>query len=184
MTPEVPGVTVVLADPTNYRQRPEPLDGNGYSMVVIHCTSGRADPMGPAQMWQQPHAGSSAHFVVGSDGSIVQCVPLRFSAYHAHTANAFSIGVEHTCRAPGTLGTGDQGLAPTDALYRASAKLVAYLLRAAGLTPDRNTTVRGHAEADSQTTHTGCPVLDGWQWDTYWPMLLEEFQALSVTAVA
>lgn len=183
MTPEVPGAIAVPADSTNYGARPRPILKNGYRRIVIHCTSGRADPMGPASMWQQPHAGSSAHFVVGQDGTVVQCVELCFAAYHAHSANADSIGVEHCARAAGTLSAADPGLPPSDACYRSSAKLVAYLLVAAGVQPDRSTTVLGHAEADPQTTHTLCPVGDGWNWETYWPLLIQEYIALTTAGV-
>jgi N-acetyl-anhydromuramyl-L-alanine amidase AmpD len=182
MTPEVPGAIVMLADPTNYRQRPEPMQTNGYVRLVSHGTSGREDPRNTATMFQQPNHGASSHFVIGepSPGQIiiVQCVPLRFAAFHAHEANADSVGIEHCIRAPGTLGSNDPGLAPSTALYQASAQLQAYLLKAAGLEPDRSSTVRGHAEVDTHTTHTVCPVGDGWDWSVFMPMLLDAFAAL------
>jgi N-acetyl-anhydromuramyl-L-alanine amidase AmpD len=174
---EVPGALWVAADFTNYGPRPQAQVSAGYSLIVIHITSGRADPMGPAKMWQKPGHGTSAHFVVGQDGTVVQCVPLRFAAQHAHNANSYSIGIEHCAREPGELSASDPGLPPSDALYRASAQLVAYLLKAAGLPPNRQH-VKGHAEADNRTTHTGCPDAAPWDWPRYMALVGDAYAAL------
>lgn len=176
MNAEVPGAIAVWADPTNYRPRPQAQEKAGYSLVIIHITSGRADPMGPARMWQEPWHGTSAHFVVGQDGTVIQCVPLKFAAQHAHSCNPYAVGIEHCAREPKELSASDPGLPPSDALYRASAKLVAYLLKAAGL-PVTRQFVKGHAEADNRTTHTGCPD-SVWQWDIYMPLVQAEFGKL------
>lgn len=185
---EVPRAIWIPTDPTNYGPRPQPFNANGYDFLVTHGTSGREDPRNTAAMFQQPHHGASSHFIIGEPTPgeiiIVQCVPLRFAAYHAHAANARSIGIEHCIRQPGVLGQNDPGLPPSPALYAASAWLQAYLLHAAGLQPDRRTTIRGHAECDPATTHTGCPTLDGWIWDDFWPMLSNEFDAQLPPAVA
>lgn len=183
MLPEVPVASrMILADRSNYGLRPATF--HGYSEVVIHCTDGheKAEPV--AQMFAKPLAGgkhAAAHFVTGQDGEVIQCVPLAFAAYHAHAANAYSVGVEHCARTPGELGKNDPGLPPSDALYAASARLVAYLLVAAHLPCDRDH-VKGHAEADPSTTHTRCPDGCGWDWDRYMSMVKVEYDKLSPPA--
>jgi N-acetyl-anhydromuramyl-L-alanine amidase AmpD len=102
---------------------------------------------------------------------------LAFAAFHAHDANSRSIGIEHCARTPGELGKTDVGLPPSDGQYRASAKLVAYLLTAAGLQPTREY-VMGHHEIDPKTTHTGCPDSCGWDWSYYINLVRLEFEAL------
>ncbi|MDO8794991.1 MAG: peptidoglycan recognition family protein [Vicinamibacterales bacterium] len=174
---EVPRSIWVPADPSRYRPRPQAQQIAGYSMVVIHGTSGRADPMGPANMWKKPGV-TSAHFVIGQNGTIIQCVPLRFAAQHAHSASAYSVGVEHCMREPGEFAASDPGLPPSDVLYKSSGWLTAYLLKAAGLQVNRQN-VKGHAEADSKTTHTGCPDACGWNWERYMIIVEDEYAALS-----
>jgi hypothetical protein len=66
---------------------------------------------------------------------------------------------------------------PTEAQYRASARLVAWLLRQYGIPCDREH-VLGHAEADTKTTHTSCPNAV-WDWEAYMTMLSEEVAALA-----
>lgn len=185
MGAEVPNVVWVPADPSNYRPRPQAQQGGPYRLIVIHITSGHGDPYGTASMWQQPsHDGkhTSAHFVVGQDGTTLQCVPLVMAAQHAHDANAYSIGIEHCAREPRELGVSDPGLPPSAPQLRASARLVAYLLKAAGLPPTRDY-VQGHAEADPKTTHTGCPDAAPWPWDDYMDMVAKEYGAIGGQAV-
>lgn len=169
---EVPMAKPAWAHPTNYRAGHR----TGYNRVVVHVTDGHPDALPVAQMWQQPNHGSSAHLVVGQAGEVYQAVRLKDVAWHAHAANWDSVGVEHCARSPGELKKGDPGLPPSDALYAASAKLVAYLLRAAGLQAVRHVTVLGHAEADPATTHKDCP--DGcWDWGKYMDLLSKEMAA-------
>lgn len=169
---EVPMAVPAWAHPTNYRT----AHRTGYNRVVIHVTDGHGSALAVAQMWQQPDHKSSAHFVVGQAGEAYQAVRLKDVAWHAHAANWDSVGVEHCARSPGELGRGDPGLPPSPALYATSAKLVAHLLKAAGLAAARGVTVIGHAAADPATTHADCP--DGaFDWAVYWPLLLQEMAA-------
>jgi len=178
MRPETPVASrFVLADSSNYTKRSKAF--NGYDLIIIHCTDGHANALPVAQMWQEPHHGSSAHFVIGQDGEIIQCVPLAYASYHAHSINERSIGIEHCARTPGELGKGDPGLKPTEVQYRKSAQIVAWLLVAAGLKPERGVTIKGHAEADPTTTHTRCPDGCGWDWDGYLAMVNEEYAKLA-----
>lgn len=171
---EVPGVIAMWSDPSNYGLRPQAQAGGTYRLVVVHITSGRPVAQNTASMWQQPNKKSSAHFVIGQDATIVQCVPLKFAAWHAHQANAYSVGVEHCAREPNepSFPAGDPGLPLSPEQRQKSAWLVAYLLKAAGLPVDRQH-VMGHNEADPATTHTLCPtgVAGGWDWPSYMTMV-------------
>jgi N-acetyl-anhydromuramyl-L-alanine amidase AmpD len=170
---EVPNSELVLADPTNYRT----AQRTGYDLITIHCTDGHEKAIPVAEMWQEPNHGSSAHFVIGQDGRVLQCVRLKDVAYHAHNANTTSVGIEHCARTPGELGPKDLGLPPSKAQYAASARLVAWLCRAAGLPPDR-TSVRGHAEVDTKTSHQQCPIGCGWDWTFYIGLVQLEYEKL------
>lgn len=144
-----------------HKGRPAP-----WNLIVVHCTDGHGAARPVADMWREPHHGSSAHFVIGQLGEIVQAVRLTDTAFHAHGANGRSIGIEHCCRTPGELGPKDTGLLPSAVQLESAAKLVAYLCRLAGLVPSRDV-IRGHAEVDSVTTHTGCPTSAGIDLDAY-----------------
>ena len=59
---------------------------------------------------------------------------------------------------------------PTDTQYSESAALVATCARSTASTPDR-TTIIGHREADTGTSHTSCP--DGaWDWDHFMELVV------------
>src|SRR5579872_7376945 len=146
MTAEIPNVLWVPADPSRFHTRASSMRGL-YDLVIIHITDGHGVAMDTATSWQTPGS-TSAHFVVGQDGTAIQCVPLRCAAQHAHDLNSHSVGIEHGCRTPGELGPNDQGLPPNDVLYQKSAFITAYLLKAAGLPPTRDY-VKGHKEADA-----------------------------------
>src|SRR5271168_4489565 len=135
-------------------------------------------------MWQQPGHGSSAHFVIDQDGSILQCVNLSDSAYHAHARNIVSVGVEHCARSPGELSPDDPGLPVSNAQYASSAKLVAWLCNLGSFAPTREN-IMGHAEADLKTTHADCPtgVAGGWDWDAFMLLVQDEFQQYEATTV-
>lgn len=175
-------VSWVPADPSNYHAAAR-LPGAEYDLVVIHCTDGHARAESVAEMWQKANHGgkhSSAHYVIGQDGAVIQCVALADVAWHAHdAANVHSVGIEHCARTPGELGHDDPGLPPSEALYESSAKLVAWLLWRASLeTVDLRSIIRGHAEVDPKTTHTRCPLGCGWEWEKYLLMVRAELDAL------
>ena len=71
------------------------------------------------------HAHASSHFVVSRSGRIVQLVHLSDIAWHAGNwrMNVRSVGIEHE-------GWTDDPAGFTEAQYRASARLTAYLLSA------------------------------------------------------
>jgi N-acetyl-anhydromuramyl-L-alanine amidase AmpD len=149
---EYPGALWMPADASNFRAN----RSLAVNLIVIHVTDGHADPRGTARMWQTPHHGSSAHFVIGQDGTIVQSVKLSDVAFHAHAANWHSIGIEHSARSPREWDATDAGMPPTAVQLAASAKLVAWLCKRFNLPLTRGA-VKGHAEADPASTHADCP---------------------------
>lgn len=181
MIAEVPNAIMIPAHPRNYSDE----ERTTYDLIVIHCTDGRELAANVAHMWTRGDLKkrSSAHFVVGQAGELVQCVRLRHVAFHAHEANERSIGIEHCARTPGEFERPpvnwrhDPGLPPSEALYATSARLTAWLLMAAGLPVDR-AHVRGHAEVDSVTSHRKCPTGCGWDWERYMGLVQGAHDAL------
>jgi hypothetical protein len=153
-TPEDPFASrFVPANAGNYRV----ASGRTISRVVIHITDGGAKTSGPVSWFQNPDAKVSAHYVIGQDGEIVQMVRHGDVAWHAGSANGDSIGIEHVANT--------RGLTPTEVEYQQSARLVRWLCDHYAIPCDRQH-VLGHAEADSRTTHRGCPNAV-WDWDHY-----------------
>jgi len=173
MSTDYPDATWVPADATNFKR----ANRASFTNIVIHITHGHEHAQPVAEMWQEPNHGSSAHFVVGQDGTVLQAVRLKDVAWHAHAVNAYSVGSEHCARTPGSLNAADPGLPPSDELYAASAKLVAYLCNQMQLAPDR-VTIQVHAEIDKETTHADCPTGAPWDWDSYIMLVENEFAAL------
>lgn len=164
---DYPMATWIGADVSNFHMGRKAT----VNKVVIHITDGRGQAYPVAQMWQGSGHGTSAHFVIGQDATVIQSVRLSDTAWHAHDANASSVGIEHCARSPKQrdFGPDDPGLPPTPAQYHASAELVAWLLQKYNLPCDRQH-VLGHKEADSKTDHDDCPT-GNWDWAVYWPMV-------------
>ena len=59
---------------------------------------------------------ASSHYIIGNDGVVIRCVPENEVAYHASSANSYSIGIE-VCH-PDNTGK------YTDAAYRALVELL------------------------------------------------------------
>jgi N-acetyl-anhydromuramyl-L-alanine amidase AmpD len=103
--------------------------GMAIDTLIMHHTSSAASAQRIGSFFSQPAAKVSSHYVVGQDGTIVQCVDDQSTAWHAGVSaflgrsnvNGFSIGIE-MCN------VGD-GVDPyTDAQYKALGGLVAYIL--------------------------------------------------------
>lgn len=88
-----------------------PAERVGY--IVMHDTeSGTDDAMAIARSWGSGHV--AAHFVVGKDGLVVQCVPISQIAHHAGNADcgsneAFGIWAERDAEV-GRTGEGDYAM--------------------------------------------------------------------------
>lgn len=177
MAADYPDAIWLPAHSSNFRQG----RSQHASLIIIHCTDGHEHAQPVAEMWQEPQHGSSAHFIVGQLGEVFQSVRLVDTAWHAHTVNGLSVGVEHCARTPRELGPNDPGLPPSDDQYEASAKLVAWLCVQLGVTPSR-VCIMGHAEADANTTHSKCPNGCGWDWPRYMAAVAAEYQKVQLVA--
>lgn len=187
MTDPTPPATALVAQYAPARYVPAHAT-NFYSLfrdlrdiqyIVIHITDGRGAAQPVVEMWQQPYHGSSAHFVIDQDGTVLQAVLLEHAAIHAHAINRLSVGIEHCSRTPGEFKwlKDDPGLPVSDAQYASSAKLVAWLCMHLGLVPSRQS-IQGHADIDHATTHRDCPDAI-WDWDRYMTLVNSEYAALS-----
>lgn len=67
--------------------RPEfehgPKDADHQRYIMLHDTEGTGEPESVVSWWSSSGNLVAAHFVVGTDGHIVQCVPLDRIAHHA-----------------------------------------------------------------------------------------------------
>lgn len=69
--------------------------------IVLHDTEGDSSPANTIDWWESNGSYVAAHFVVGRDGSIYQCVPLDGIAHHAgygETGNNEAYGVTDQSR--------------------------------------------------------------------------------------
>jgi hypothetical protein len=130
VTPFVP------ASAANYSHHHRPA--STVRLIVVHETEGSF--AATVKWFRNPKARAAANYVVGRDGKVVHMVADSYVPWHAGNSyvNAHSIGVEHEGY------TGVQGTL-TDAEYRASARLVAGLLRRYRLPADRGHVI-GHDE--------------------------------------
>ena len=89
-------------------------DGSAVELIVDHWTVVMFE--GAVRRFKDPASRLSAHYVIGQDGRIAQLVSEGDTAYHAgkFDVNLRSIGIEHEA---------SPMMAPTDALYAASAQL-------------------------------------------------------------
>ena len=106
--------------------------------IVVHVTEGSF--WGSVRWLRNRRAHASSHYVVSRSGRIVQLVHLSDIAWHAGNwrVNAESVGIEHE-------GWTDDPAGFTQAQYRASARLAAYLARRSLLPIDRAHLI-GHAQ--------------------------------------
>jgi len=123
--------------------------------VVIHVTQGSY--AGTISWFKNPDAQVSAHYVVrSSDGEITHMVNDADTAWHARSGNPYSIGIEHE-------GFVDDPSWFTDAMYRSSAALTAWLCDTYGIAKNRQSIV-GHSEVPGND-HTDPG--SNWDWDYY-----------------
>jgi MYXO-CTERM domain-containing protein len=114
--------------------------GNAVKYVVIHDTEGGWDAS-VATLQNDP--GKSVQYIVGTDGKVAQFVTEETTAWHAGNFyyNQRSVGIEHV---------GYASKPYTEAEYAASAKLVSYLTKKYGITPDRSHII-GHQQIPNGT---------------------------------
>ncbi len=125
--------------------------------IVIHTTQGSY--AGTISWFKNSSSKVSAHYVVrSSDGQITQMVDDRDIAWHDACFNTNSIGIEHEGY------VADPGKWYTDAMYKASAKLTAWLSDQYGIPKDK-AHIMGHGEAPDCSDHTDPG--SGWNWSYY-----------------
>jgi N-acetylmuramoyl-L-alanine amidase len=68
-----------VPSPHHYRGR----DGHAIDTLILHYTAGIGNAQATARLFADPKRKASAHYVIGRDGIIVQCVDLSDAAWHA-----------------------------------------------------------------------------------------------------
>jgi N-acetyl-anhydromuramyl-L-alanine amidase AmpD len=161
-----PNVTSIRGEGSYTKASRDP-QSHTIDTIVIHATDG-GSLVGNVWWLSGGHSHASAHYVVSRDGSIVQLVHNSDIAWHAGNwkLNCRSIGIEHVGETYDPAGfTVDE--------YRASARLVAWLVRRYDIPVDRNHII-GHAEVPDPK-HPGAYGGSGhhtdpgphWRWDFY-----------------
>ena len=119
--PDYGGATWHPAYSGNYSNFNRERDVN-IDRLIVHVVQGTA--AGAVSWFQNSSSNVSAHYVVGDEGRVYQCVRHEDVAYHAGnwSYNKHSIGIEHG-------GWADVQATWTAAKIRASAKLAAYCCR-------------------------------------------------------
>ena len=143
--------------------------------IVIHVTEGSF--WGAVTWLRNPRSHGSSHYVISRGGDVVQLVSTSDVAWHAGNrwVNRHSIGIEHE-------GWTKRG-GFTDAQYRASAQLVAYLAARAGMPVDREHVI-GHHEVPDPDGRGGSGGAHGhtdpgkkWDWERYMALVRRYRQA-------
>lgn len=155
--------------PCNYEGAQRPAD-YAIDMIVIHDIEGTVQSA--LSVFQNPKTQASAHYIVGTDGTVFQVVRERDIAYHAgnYWYNQHSIGIEHS----GYDATGYRWYSAAE--YLASAKLTAYLLKKYNL-PLNHARIVSHGTVPSPSA-TSLPnhVDPGpyWLWDYYFKLVQKQ----------
>lgn len=133
--------------------------------IIVHVTQGSFS--GAINWFRDSRANASAHYTVrSSDGFVGQSVREEDIAWHAGwwDYNKRSVGIEHE-------GYVSNSSWFTDAMYRSSARLTAYLARKYRIPIDRNHII-AHSEVPGCSGSgggVGCHTDPGryWDWDRY-----------------
>lgn len=122
----------------NYDTSRAPID-----RIIIHSTVGTVQSA--ITVFGNPANKTSAHYIVGNDGSLWQGLEEFNTAYHSgnYAMNQRSIGIEHEWYS---------GIHPSDALYAKSAALVKDICTFYNIPIDRT-----HILKHSEVVATGCP---------------------------
>ncbi|UAA39420.1 N-acetylmuramoyl-L-alanine amidase [Paraneptunicella aestuarii] len=141
------------------------------SHVAIHTMQGSYS--GSISWFQNPSSSASAHYMVrSSDGQVTQMVRESNKAWHARTANPYTIGIEHE-------GYVSNPAWYTDAMYNSSADITSHICskysvncgnaysgsaHSGVVTLSQTYTVKGHQHYPDQT-HTDPGI--NWNWSKY-----------------
>ena len=108
--------------------------------IVMHCTTTRSDQSTIA-WFEDSKSQVSAHYLIGQSGTIYQFVADAEKAWHATTANSYTIGIEHSALPGDKL---------TPAQEAASVALLKYLVQEYNISLDQ---IVGHRHIGATT----CP---------------------------
>lgn len=114
-----------------YSRPAEPLDG--VKNIFVHYTANKNTSARQNRSYFENlgitgETSASAHFIIGYEGEIIQCLPLDEIGYAVKTRNYDSISIECCYR--------DDSGKFTDATYRSLLQLTAWLLKEYKLAPD------------------------------------------------
>jgi hypothetical protein len=163
---------VNTADPNdygNYDPANRPADGNKIRYIVIHDTErSYAQTIAAAQL---PTSYVASHYVIrSSDGEVTQMLRTKDIGYHAGNwnINTESIGIEHEAVAR-------EGASwYTEAMYKASARLVRYLAARYHIPLDR-THIIGHDDIERERAASVANAHwdpgPFWDWERYMALL-------------
>jgi len=175
---DYPNATWYGAHTNNYTDANRP-GSDPINKIVVHFVQGS---FSSAINWfLDPNASASAHYTVrSSDGFVGQSVHEEDIAYHAGwwDYNRTSVGIEHE-------GYVSDPSWFTDAMYRSSAKLSAYLCKKYGIPIDRQHII-GHNEVPGCSGGSGggvgCHTDPGpyWDWSRYMGFV-KEYAGVSTT---
>ncbi|HEY9854119.1 MAG TPA: N-acetylmuramoyl-L-alanine amidase [Stenomitos sp.] len=150
----------------NFDARPE---GAVIDMIVIHDTEtpGVRDCRTISRHFASPKSRVSAHYIIGKDGEIAQCVPDDLRAWH--TGESYFMGEDHlNDRSIGIeLVNGQTGDDPfTNAQYRSLIRLVSYLVNAYDVPMERivghkDITLKPEVKKDPATNFSWSRLLGG-----------------------
>ena len=150
-------------NPTSCNYTNASRSGGDVDTVVIHTIQGSYS--GAISWFHNCSAQVSAHYVVSTTGSITQVVDEADIGWHVSCWNGFTIGIEHEGYAE------EPELWYTDAMYVASAALVADIIADWGIPADRDHIIE-HAEvASSCNTNGHWDPGPGWDWDYYMDLI-------------
>lgn len=159
---QYPGSTWWGASSSNYTNAGRPPTIN---KIIVHVAQGSYS--GTLNWFRDPRAQASAHYTVGRGGAVGQSVNEADIAWHAGwwDYNKKSIGIEHEGY------VSNPGYWFTDAMYRSSAKLSAYLCKKYRIPVDRAHII-GHNQVPGCSGAgggVGCHTDpgSGWNWDKY-----------------
>jgi hypothetical protein len=133
---------------------------SSYEFVLIHTMQGSY--AGTKSWFQNPSSNVSSHYIIrSSDGEVTQMVEHKNTAWHAQCYNGRSVGLEHEGFVQ------DPARWYTDAMYRESAKLTAWIANRHGI-PKTRARIIGHNEVPRACNTGGhSDPGSGWNWSKY-----------------
>jgi N-acetyl-anhydromuramyl-L-alanine amidase AmpD len=149
--PDYPRAVWHPAHETNYRDAARERS-HDINAVIVHVSN--ASYKSTWRYFQTPRRYESVHYVVGMAGQVAQLVRHADIGLHSGTRyyDNHSVGIEHACY------SGDAS-SWTDELYRASARLTAYVCRRHNVRVDKQHILLHRAVSQTGTTCPG-PVFD------------------------